>query len=99
MLHMQHLVKQDIFHGELRHARPVHAAVQQNMIWPGIVAAELPTPASIAPANMPALQLAVKISGVEFLEPFFQTRMASPLTPPPPPHPLPPHPIAPLPPP
>src|SRR6266850_7301811 len=68
VLHMQHLVKQHIFHRELRHTRAIHSPVQQDMIWPGIVAAELPSPASIAPANVWTLQLAVKISSVQFLE-------------------------------
>src|SRR6266850_3391708 len=68
VLHMQHLVKQHIFHCELRHTRAIHSPVQQNVIGTRIVAAELPPPASIAPANVGALQLAVKISGVEFLE-------------------------------
>src|SRR4029077_1786396 len=64
MLHVQHLVKQNIFHRELRHAPPVHAAIEQNVVWPGIIAAKLPPPASIAPANIRALQRTVKISGV-----------------------------------
>src|SRR6267142_2201166 len=52
VLHVQHLVKQHIFHCELRHARAIHSPVQQNVIRTRIVAAELPPPASIAPANV-----------------------------------------------
>jgi hypothetical protein len=61
---MQHFVKQHIFHRELRHALAIHAPVQQDVIWSGIVATELPPPASIAPANVRTLQRAVKISSV-----------------------------------
>jgi len=77
MLHMQHLVKQNIFDRELRHARAVHAPVQQNVIWPGIVASELPAPAFLAPSDVRALKLAVKICGVQVFEKFFQIEMPS----------------------
>src|ERR1700730_1526749 len=75
MLHMQHLVKQNVLHRELRHAETVHAPVQQNVIRPRIVAAELPPPASVAPADVRALQFAVEVSGVKALEKFLQIKM------------------------
>ena len=55
VLHVQHFVKQNVFHGARRNTRAVHPAIQQNLIWPGIVTPELPAPASRAPTNVRAL--------------------------------------------
>src|SRR5437899_7587620 len=52
MLDVQHLVKQNIFHGARWNARPIHAAIQQNLIGPGIVTTELASPAPGAPSNV-----------------------------------------------
>jgi len=52
-LHVQHFVKQNVFHAQAE--RPgVHAAIQQNLIG-RIVTPELPAPASRAPTNVRAL--------------------------------------------
>ena len=52
MFDVEHFVKEDIFDGAWRHARMVEAAVQQNLIWAGVVTAELPAPAAEAPADV-----------------------------------------------
>src|SRR5258708_12876480 len=44
MLHVQHLVKQNVFHGELRHARPVHPAFQPKVNSSGTLPAPLHPP-------------------------------------------------------
>src|ERR1700676_2128988 len=46
------------------------------MIWPRIIAAKLPPPASIAPADMRALQLAIEILGVQLLKQFSEIKVA-----------------------
>src|SRR3989442_15631047 len=51
VLHVQHLVKQNVFHSARGNARAVHPAIQQNLIGPGIVRPELPAPASRAPSH------------------------------------------------
>src|SRR5260370_41690056 len=58
MLDVQHFVKQNVFHSARRNTRAVHPAIQQNLIWPGIVTPELAAPASRAPTNVLALILA-----------------------------------------
>jgi hypothetical protein len=49
MLDVQHLVIKDILYGALRNAGAIHAAIQQNLIGPGIVTAKLPPPTAPAP--------------------------------------------------
>lgn len=61
MLDVQHLVKQDVLDDKLRDAGPVHAAVQQNLIGTGIVAAKLAPPAAHAPTNVGAAEFATEI--------------------------------------
>jgi len=55
MLDVQHLVEQNVFYSARRNAGTIHAAIQKNLIWAGIVTAKLPPPASRAPANVRAL--------------------------------------------
>ncbi len=69
---MQHLVKQHIFHGGLRHARMIQTAVEQNLVRPRIVAAKLPPPAAQAPADVRFLQFSSEVFAVQFVEHFFQ---------------------------
>src|SRR6202022_1672986 len=57
MLHVQHLVKQDIFHRARRNLRAIHPAIQQNLMGSRIIATKLPPPAPCAPSNVRALQL------------------------------------------
>src|SRR6266436_1416046 len=52
VLYVQHLVKQNIFNGARRDARSIHPAIQQNLIRPRIVAADLPPPSSHTPTNV-----------------------------------------------
>src|SRR5216683_1309629 len=52
MLHVQHLVKQDICHGACGNSGTIHASIQQNLIRPGIVTAKLPPPAPRAPSDV-----------------------------------------------
>ena len=68
MLDVQHLVKQNIFHGELGNAGTIHAAIQQNAIGPGVIATELAPPSSAAPAKVRAFQHAIEISLIQLLE-------------------------------
>ena len=75
MLDVQHLVEQDIFHGARWNAWTIHAAIQQNLIRAGIEAAELPPPASRAPANVRTLQLAGKIFSIQVIEERVQIEM------------------------
>src|SRR2546423_7831222 len=65
MLHVQHFVEQHVFDSELRHARTIHAAVQQDVLWTWVVAAELPAPCALAPANVRSPQLSCKIFYVQ----------------------------------
>src|SRR5215469_11887983 len=68
MLHMQHLVVQDILYNELWNARAIHATVQYDLIGAGIVATELAAPPSAAPGNMRTRELARKIPFVDAIE-------------------------------
>src|SRR5258708_22519097 len=61
MLHMQHLVIQNVLHNKLRHTRPVHPPVQNDLIRPGIVTPKLPPPHPAAPRDVRPLQLPRKI--------------------------------------
>src|SRR5438093_13431905 len=58
MFDVQHFVEQNIFHGACGNARTIHAAIQKDLIGAGIVTTKLPPPASRAPSNVRALQLA-----------------------------------------
>src|SRR5208282_1763901 len=61
MFDVQHFVKQDVFDDKLRDARPVHAAIQQNLIGTGIVAAKLPPPATDAPTDVGPAEFSTEI--------------------------------------
>src|SRR5579864_2082577 len=61
MFDVKHFVEEDVLDGELRNTRAIHAAVEKNLIGTGIVAAELAAPASQAPADVRALELAFEI--------------------------------------
>jgi hypothetical protein len=58
VLYMQHLVKQDVLDGILGNIRPVHAAIQQDLIRPWIKTSELPPPSAGTPSNIGSLQFA-----------------------------------------
>ena len=77
MLHVQHLVEQNVLHRVPRDARAVHASVQQNVIGTRVVAAELTAPTAGAPANMRARQGAGEILCVQFVEQSFQIEMSA----------------------
>src|ERR1700676_3297032 len=68
MLDVQHLVVQNVFDGAARDRGAVHAAIQQNLVGAGIVAAELAAPASCAPADSGALQSAGKKTRIQIVE-------------------------------
>ena len=61
MFDVQHLVKQDVLDDKLRDAGPVHAAIQQNLIGTGIVAAKLPPPATDAPTDVGPAEFSTEI--------------------------------------
>ena len=77
VLHVQHLVKQYIFHRARRNPRTIHPPIQQNLIWSGIVTAELPPPAPRAPSDMRALQPSLKVFGIQLIEKPVQIEMVS----------------------
>src|SRR5713101_3065356 len=77
MLHVEHLVKQNIFHRARRNLRAIHPAIQQNLMGSGIIAAKLPPPAPRAPSNMRALQLALKVFYIELIEKPVQIEMVA----------------------
>ena len=56
VFNMKHFMEQHVFHSALRHTRLIKAAVEQNLVGPGIVAAELPPPAAQAPRNLRPLK-------------------------------------------
>src|SRR5258707_1288854 len=68
MLHMQHLVIQNVLHYKLWHTRPVHPPIQNNLIRPGIVTPKLPPPRPAAPRDVRPLQLSRKILFIQFFE-------------------------------
>src|SRR5437879_6031384 len=78
MFDVQHLVKQNVFHSACRNAGTIHAAIQKNLIWAGIVTTKLPPPASRAPANVRALQLAGKVFSIQIIEEPVQIEMVPP---------------------
>jgi hypothetical protein len=61
MLDVKHLVIEDVLDRKLRDAEMVHAAIEQNLIRPGIVAAELAPPAFGTPTNVRPLEPAFEI--------------------------------------
>src|SRR5260370_34068696 len=77
VLHVQHLVKQDVFHRARRNLWTIHAAIQQNLIGPGIVTTELPAPTSLAPGDVRALQLPCEVFSVQLIEELLQIEMNS----------------------
>ena len=52
MLDVKHFVVEDVFDDELRDLRAAHAAIQENLIGAGIVAAELTAPATGTPTDV-----------------------------------------------
>ncbi len=54
MFHVEHFVIEDVLDGDLRDSRMVHSAIQQDLIGPGVVTAELAAPASYAPSDIGA---------------------------------------------
>ena len=77
MLDVKHLVVEDIFAGDLRNGGVVHAAIQEDLIGAGIVAAELAAPAFSAPADVGALQTSGKIPFVQLFEHFFEVEVSA----------------------
>src|ERR1700676_379466 len=75
MLHVQHLVKQHIRDGVLRHAGAIHPAIQQDVIRSRIIATELAPPAAMAPADLRPLQLALEILSIQRLEHFVEVEV------------------------
>src|ERR1700676_5052463 len=70
MFDVEHLMVEDVFDGDLRNGRMIHSAIQENLVRAGVVAAELASPASRAPADVGALQGASEIRFVYFLKNF-----------------------------
>jgi hypothetical protein len=68
MLDVQHLVKQDVLDDKLRDAGPVHAAIQQNLIGTGIIAAKLAAPTTDAPTDVGAAEFSIEIFCIELVE-------------------------------
>ena len=77
MFYVQHLVIENVLDGELRNARTIHSAIQQNLIGAGIEAAELAAPTAQAPADGRALQYAGKILLIEFFKKHDEIKMPS----------------------
>src|SRR5215470_16893748 len=72
MLDVKHLVEENVLDGQPRHSRPIHAAIEQDLVRAGIIAAELAAPTSFTPADMGALELALKIADVQLVEHLLQ---------------------------
>src|SRR5207253_1417140 len=77
MLDVQHLVEQNILHGACRDAGTIHAAIQKNLIWAGIVTTKLPPPDSRAPSDVRAAQLTGKVFSIQLIEKTVQIEMVS----------------------
>src|SRR5262249_30825935 len=73
--YVEHLVIQHIFDGAARHSQPVHPPVEQNLVWPRIVAAKLPPPTTRAPADTRFLQIPMKEARVQIVEQRIQIEM------------------------
>src|ERR1700719_1374080 len=76
MLHVQHFVKQHVRDDVPRHPGPIQASIQQDVIRSGIVAAKLPPPAAMAPADLWPSQFALKILAVQLLKHFLEVEAA-----------------------
>src|SRR5580704_8398476 len=68
MLHVKHLMVENIFHDKLRDAGAIHASIEQDLIRAGIVAAKLAAPTASAPADVRALQRVLEIFFVELIK-------------------------------
>src|SRR6516164_2646042 len=68
VLHVQHFVEENVLHDELRNARAVHAAVQDDLVRARIVATELAAPSPSAPTDVRAAKFARKVFSVETVE-------------------------------
>lgn len=77
MLHVQHLMKKHVFDGKARHAGTVHPPIQQNVIRPRIIAAELAAPGTMTPSNARPLQRSREIPGIQFVKHFVQIKMTA----------------------
>ena len=75
MLDMQHLVEQNVFHSACRNAGTIHAAIQKDLIWAGIVTTKLPPPDSRAPSDVRAAQLTGKVFSIQLIEKTVQIEM------------------------
>src|SRR5258708_27055294 len=72
MLHVQHLVKQNVRDGVLRHAGPVQPAIQQDVIGSWIVTTKLAPPAAMAPADVRPLEFPLKVCGIQIVKYFLE---------------------------
>src|SRR5229473_1203006 len=72
VLQMQHLVKQNVFHGVARHARMVEDAADDYSVVGGIVVAEAAAGVVLAPGELRASHESVEETAVEVIEHFFQ---------------------------
>jgi hypothetical protein len=61
VLHVQHFVIEDVFDSALRHIGAVHAAIEQDVVGAGIVAAELAAPRAGTPSDVGASELSFKV--------------------------------------
>src|SRR5437879_3784127 len=76
VLHVQHLVIQNILHDALRHAWMIEPAVEQNLIRARVITTELPPPGPRTPSDMRLLQLSREELSIQFFEHFFQIEMS-----------------------
>src|ERR1700749_3067214 len=77
MFDVKHFVVKDVFDGDLGDAGMVHAAIQEDLIGAGVVAAELSAPASSAPADVGTAESAREIVVVELVEHFVEIEVAA----------------------
>ncbi len=61
MLYVEHFVVEDVLDGALRDVGAIHAAIEQDVIGAGVVAAELTAPGSIAPADVGAGEFSFEV--------------------------------------
>ena len=61
MFDVEHFVIEDVLDGALRNVGAVHAAIEQDVVGAWVVAAELAAPGAIAPANIGASELSLKV--------------------------------------
>src|SRR5260370_20787097 len=67
VLDVQHLMKQNVFHGAGRNAGTIHAAIEKNLIRPRVVTAKLSPPGPGAPSDMRALQLSREVFSIKLI--------------------------------